>query len=64
MFANKGIGAAGSGIFAACLERMLPRDADLVVRCAAACAPLRHALNVTLCWCMGVLLHFLCPPRP
>lgn len=31
VFANKGIGAAGSGIFAACLERMLPRDADLVV---------------------------------
>ncbi len=32
VFANKGIGAAGSGIFAACLERMVPQDADLVVR--------------------------------
>ncbi|KAL4443942.1 hypothetical protein ABPG75_011679, partial [Micractinium tetrahymenae] len=31
VFGNKGIGAAGSGIFAACLERMLPQDADLVV---------------------------------
>ncbi|KAL4426174.1 hypothetical protein ABPG77_007456 [Micractinium sp. CCAP 211/92] len=31
VFANKGIGAAGSGIFAACLERMMPQDADLVV---------------------------------
>lgn len=31
VFANKGIGASGSGIFAACLERMLPWDTDLVV---------------------------------
>ncbi|KAL4423775.1 hypothetical protein ABPG75_001076 [Micractinium tetrahymenae] len=28
---NKGMGAAGSGIFAACLDRMVPRDLDLAV---------------------------------
>ncbi|KAL4448549.1 hypothetical protein ABPG75_005768 [Micractinium tetrahymenae] len=30
-FQNKGMGASSSGIFAACTERMVPPDADLVV---------------------------------
>ena len=28
---NKGIGATNSGIFAVCLDQLVPRDTDLVV---------------------------------